>query len=352
MNRIGNLWPQITDFDNLLSAAHQAQRGKRFRDSVLRFNYNQEQNLIQLQTELLTHTYRPGAYKTFEIVEPKRRMISAAPYRDRVIHHALCNIIAPIFDRSFIHHSYANRLGLGSHRALEYFTKLARSHTHVLQCDIRKYFPTIDHDILKSLLRRKLKCRPTLWLLDTLIDHSNPQQPINDHFPGDDLLTPLTRRKGIPIGNLTSQFCANVYLNGLDHFIIQQLHIPQYLRYMDDFALFSNDPSRLANARLALEDYLVRLRLKIHPIKSQLTQTRLGVNFVGFRVLPHTIRIQSESLRRARRRLKQQQRDYQQGYLELDQLSKSIQSWTAHLDHGNTWHLRHKLFSDLALATA
>jgi retron-type reverse transcriptase len=347
MKRSGNLWPQVTDFANLLLAAQKAQRGKRFRDNVLQFNYNLEQNLIQLQAELLTKTYLPGAYKTFEIVAPKRRMISAAPYRDRVVHHALCNIITPIFERTFIHDSYANRVGFGSHRALRRFTQFARSHRYVLQCDIRKYFPSIDHEILKAQLRRKLKCPDTLWLLDTLIDHSNPQELVADYFPGDDLLGPLSRRKGIPIGNLTSQFCANVYLNGFDHFIKEQIPARYYLRYMDDFALFADDHQFLAEARLALEAYLAKLRLQIHPIKSQLVKTHYGVNFVGFRIFPATIRVRSESLRRAWRRLKQQQADYAQGDLALSQISQSLQSWVAHLNHGNTWQLRHKLFSDL-----
>ena len=136
MKRYGNLWFQIIDFENLLQAARQAQRGKRFRENVLAFNYNLEQELERLKTELELKTYQPGAYNTFEIVEPKRRMISAAPYRDRVVHHALCNIILPIFERTFIADSYANRVGFGTHRALRRFTSFARSSRYVLQCDI------------------------------------------------------------------------------------------------------------------------------------------------------------------------------------------------------------------------
>ncbi len=164
-------------------------------------------------------------------------MISAAPYRDRVVHHGLCNIIVPIFERTFIHDSYANRCGFGTHRALRRFTEFARSSRYVLQCDIKKYFPSIDHEILKSLLRRKLKCQNTLWLLDKIIDNSNDQNSPIDYFPGDDLLTPIQRRRGLPIGNLTSQFFRNVYLNGFDHFIKEQLKVKKYIRYLDDFAI-------------------------------------------------------------------------------------------------------------------
>ncbi len=145
MKRAGGLWPEITSFANLLHAARQAQQGKRYRSNVLAFNARIELELEQLQRELLEKTYRPGAYRTFEIYEPKRRMISAAPYRDRVVHHALCHVIAPIFERTFIHDSYANRAGFGTHRALRRFTGFLRSTRYVLQCDIRKYFPSIDH---------------------------------------------------------------------------------------------------------------------------------------------------------------------------------------------------------------
>jgi retron-type reverse transcriptase len=145
MKRYGNLWPAITAFDNLLQAHRQAQKGKRFRGNVLAFNHNLESELLRLKDELLTKTYQPGPYRTFEIVEPKRRMISAAPYRDRVIHHALCNVIVPLMEPTFIDDSYANRVGKGSHRALRRFTQFAHNYRYVLQCDIQKYFPSIDH---------------------------------------------------------------------------------------------------------------------------------------------------------------------------------------------------------------
>jgi retron-type reverse transcriptase len=350
MKRHGNLWHQIIAFENLLNAARQAQRGKRFRHNVLTFNYNLETELFQLKTELEQKIYQPGTYKTFEIVEPKRRLISAAPYRDRVVHHALCNIIVPIFERTFIADSYANRVGFGTHRALRRFTQFARSQRYVLQCDIRQYFPSIDHAILKTQLRRKLKCQDSLWLIDTIIDNSNEQDPVIDHFPGDLLLTPLQRRRGLPIGNLTSQFFANVYLNGLDHFIKEQLKIKNYVRYVDDFALFSDDHQKLTIARSAIEDYLAGIRLKIHPIKSQLFETKQGTNFLGFRILPNQIRVRTENLRRARRRLRRLQTDYNQGKISDQEVYQSLQSWVAHLEQGDTWRLREKIFADLVFS--
>ena len=345
MKRTGNLWPQIVDFENLLKASYQAQKGKRFRENVLEFNHNREKELFRLQEELITQTYKPGEYKTFQIRDPKPRIISAAPYRDRVVHHALCNIIMPILERCLITDTYANRVGFGSHRALRRFTQFARTSQYVLQCDVRKYFPSIDHLILKKQIRHKIKCEDSLWLIDTIIDCSNLQEPVIEYFPGDNLFTPLERRRGLPIGNLTSQFFANYYLAEFDRFIKQTLRIRKYLRYVDDLALFSDDKQQLTHARSAIEDYLSKLRLKIHPIKSQLFETSLGANFVGFRVLPDRIRVCNHNLRRARRRLRAMQKEYAQNELQIPKLIERLQSWEAHLKHGDTYRLRQSIFA-------
>ncbi len=347
MKRYGNLYYQITDFENIYLAAKKAEKGKRFRPNILKFNYNLEKELIEIKAALETQTYQPGAYRTFEITEPKPRLISAAPYRDRVIHHALCNIIGPIIETSFINDSYANRESYGNHRALKRFTQFYRTSRYVLQCDIKKYFPTIDHQILKTLIRRKIKCPDTLWLIDKIIDNSNEPLPVIQYFPGDNLLTPLERRKGLPIGNLTSQFFANLYLNGLDHFIKEQLKVKKYLRYVDDFALFSDDREFLGDARIAVESYLTSLRLKIHPIKSQLFATQHGANFVGFRILRDRIRVRRDNLQRGRYRLRKMQSQLFNDTIELEKLLLSVQSWFAHLKHGDTWQLRQQLFTNL-----
>jgi retron-type reverse transcriptase len=344
MKRFGNLWAKVTAFENLLLASRKARRGKRFWPNVLNFEADLEENLLLLQQKLTSKTYRPGPYRVFYIKEPKPRMISASPYIDRVVHHALCNIIEPIFDRTFTSDSFANRKGYGTHRALRRFTAYARKSSYLLQCDIRRYFPSIDHAILKILIRRKIKCVDTLWLIDLIIDHSNSQEPINHFFPGDDLLTVTNRRIGLPMGNLTSQFFANVYLNGLDHFIKETLRIDWYVRYVDDFALFDNDSSRLALARQQLEAYLLDLRLVLHPVKTQLVQTRLGANFLGFRVLPNQVRIRTENLRRARHRIRRLQSAFAKGKVALDRVMASMRSWNAHLAHGDTWRLRERLF--------
>ena len=189
MKRFGNLWSKIINFENLYLASHKAQKGKRFRENILEFNDKLENNLFQLQHELQTKTYQPGEYHSFRIYDPKPRLISAAPYRDRIIHHALCNIITPLIDKTFIHDSYANREGYGTHRALKRFTHFARSSQYVLQCDIKKYFPSIDHEILKQQINRKIKCQDTLWLINAIIDNSNLQEPIDNYFLEDDIST-------------------------------------------------------------------------------------------------------------------------------------------------------------------
>ena len=347
MKRVGNLWPHVIDFENLLQAARKAQKGKRYRENVLAFNYNQEAELLSLRDALQSKTYRPGKYQTFQVWEPKPRLISAAPYRDRVVHHALCNIIVPPLERTLIGNTYANRVGYGTHRALRRFVHFARTSRYVLQLDVRKYFPSIDHQILKALIRRKLKCPDTLWLIDAIVDGSNPQGGDVEYFPGDDLLAPVERRKGLPIGNLTSQFFANFYLNGLDHFIKEQLKARKYLRYVDDSAIFSDDWQFLQDIRPKIEDYLATLRLKLHPNKSQLFETRLGVNFVGFRVLPDRIRVRNDNLNRARRRCRQLQRDYHAGVVSLSQLIQCLRAWEAHLLHGDTEGLRRDIFDHL-----
>jgi retron-type reverse transcriptase len=357
MKRHGNLWLQIISFENLLGSAKKAQRSKRYRDNVLDFNYSLENSLFTLQAQLQDRSYQPGTYRTFEIFEPKPRTISAAPYRDRVVHHALCAIIAPIFDRTFIADSYANRQGYGTHRALRRFTDFCSTNPYILQCDIKKYFPSIDHQILKDLIRRKIKCPETLWLIDLIIDnnHHIEMNRTCTYFPGDDLFTPLERKHGLPIGNLTSQFFANLYLSGLDHFVKETLQAKCYLRYVDDFSLFADDRSYLIVAKGAIAAHLATLRLQLHPTKSQVFETRCGANFVGFRALstgttfPKKVylRVRNDNLRRARGRFKRLYRALDRGTVAIERILNSRQSWFAHLAHGHTWQLRQKISATL-----
>ncbi len=346
MKRIGNLFSEIVSFENLLLASKAAQKAKRYRDNVLAFNYDLEKNLNRLGEELTNRAYRPGPFRSFVIHDPKRRIISAAPYRDRVVHHAVCRVVEPVFERSFIFDSYANRKGKGTHRALVRFTEYCRRYRYVFQADVQKYFPSIDHEILKGELRRKIKCPDTLWLLDTIIDHSNPQEEAPAFFPGDDLFAQL-RRRGIPIGNLTSQHFANVYLDRFDHFVKERLGCGGYVRYVDDFALFSNDREELRDWRSQVEHRLESLRLRIHPVKSQIAATSRGASFVGFRVLPDRVRVLNRSLKKARTRFRNLQEDYASWKIDLDFVLASLGSWLSHVSHANSRKLQEKVLSTL-----
>lgn len=340
MKRIGNLWPQIISLENLHRAAYQVLRGKRDQSAAGDFFRDLEGNLLRLQDELLSGSYVPGGYRTFWISDPKRRLISAAPFKDRVVHHALVNVIEPVFERRFIHHSYACRTGKGTHRALTQFVRWARESRYVLKMDIRKFFPSIDHEILKDRIRRTIKDPEVLRLSDLIVDGSNAQEPVTGYFPGDGLLTPLERRRGIPIGNLTSQFFANVYLDALDHFVKDRLGMTRYLRYVDDFCCCHDSKDYLTGLRERISEFLFMLRLRLNEGKSRVRQVKEGVEFLGFVVLPDRLRLNQTGVRRQRRRLKKLQKDYAAGLIGSGDVKASVQAWVAHAEHGDTCRLR------------
>jgi len=263
VKRIGSLWPQLTSWENLLAASLAAARGKRKRPDVARFLFDLEPNVCALQRELLTGTWKPGEYRTFWIRDPKPRMISAAPFRDRVVHHAVTRVLETVFEPRFTASSFASRKGFGQHEALHKARAACGCYKYVLKCDIRKYFPSMDHSVLKELLEKAIKCRPTLDLVSAIIDGPNAQEEVSALFPGDTLFTRLERRKGLPIGNQTSQFFANVFLNALDHFVLRELRPAVYLRYVDDFVLFGDDKAELASMRRAAVSRLEGLRLEL-----------------------------------------------------------------------------------------
>jgi retron-type reverse transcriptase len=262
--RHDDLFDRIANFQALHAAARRAIRGKRKKAGAAAFFANLERELLALERQMRTGEYRPGRYIAFEVNDPKKRIVSAAPFRDRVVHHALCAVVEPIFERGFIDHTFANRIGKGTHRAIEAYERYRDRHAYVLRCDIYRCFPAIDHAILKSDFRRRIFCPETLALLDRIVDGSNPQEPVNLYFEGDDLFEPLRRRRGLPIGNLTSQFFANLYLDGFDHFATEVLRAP-YLRYVDDFALFTDDAATLQDWRLRIERYLSRKAIDASP---------------------------------------------------------------------------------------
>jgi retron-type reverse transcriptase len=298
------LFDQICAFENLYLASKKAETGKRFRHEVAIFNAQRAENLLEIQRLLRVGKYPFGNFRTIKIVQPKPRLISAAPYRDRVVHHALINVIGPLFEHKFIRDSYANQIGKGTHAALDRCTYYARRFRYVWQLDMRKYFPSLDHQILLAEIFRTIRCPQTLALIEQIISTSNPQEPADFYFPGDDLFTPSVRRKGLPIGNLTSQFFANVYLNDFDHFIKEELRLPGYIRYVDDALALSNDKEQLHEGRKRSQSFLNGWRLLLNPNKNVIYPVQQGIPFLGFLVFPTHRRLLRSGVKRSRKRLR------------------------------------------------
>jgi len=338
------LYGQIATFPALHAAWRRAIRGKRNKPGAAAFTAGLERELLQLERELNEGSWQPGRYVEIAIRDPKPRLVSAAPFRDRVVHHALYGVVGPLFERGFITHSYANRDGKGTHRAVARYELWRDRYRHVLRCDIYRYFPAIDHALLKHLFRRRVSCPRTLWLMDTIVDGSNPQEPVNLYYHGDDLFTPFERHRGLPIGNLTSQFFANLYLDGLDHFATEVLRAP-YLRYVDDFALFHDDPAVLDQWRSCIETWLTGKRLRLHSSKTTVQSTALPASFLGYDLLPGGWRRLPESnVRRFRNRLRGMNDRAKAGTLDEVSIEARVRSWIAHAEHAHTWRLRHAIF--------
>jgi len=246
-----------------------------------------EREIATLREELLSGAYAPGNYRFFEIREPKRRLIAAAPFRDRVVHHALCNMIAPVLMRRFIARSFSCQIGKGTTAARECCRKLVNRYQYVLKCDVSKFFPNIDHSIRFEKLSSEISDEAVLGLIWKILGsyRSGPEVPVR-LFPDDDLVEAAARPRGLPIGNLTSQLWANYFLDDLDHWITEFQRHGAYVRYTDDFLLFGNDKRRLWELQSGIRYRLMAIRLALAEPKSRLLATREGMPFCGFRFLP------------------------------------------------------------------
>jgi len=330
MRRHADLFPRLVSWENLLRAARNASRGKTARPVVERFEFRREWELLRLRRELISGDYRPGPFTTPRIAHPKPRLISAAPYRDRVVHHAVMNLLEPILDRHFLPDNFACRKGKGTHAASRRLQWLMRRHPFVLQCDVRKYFHSIDHALLKQTFRCLVKDRRFLDLLDVIVDGSNPQDATDDWFPGDDLFTPASRRRGVPIGNLTSQWFANWYLDAFDHALTSRLRVAGYVRYCDDFILLDDDSGRLLDFRGRVEELLAGLRLRLHPGKTAIVPARAGVTFVGYRTWPHRRTVRSSNVRAFLKRLRAYGHDLAVEAMSREEYVRRVAAWLGH----------------------
>ncbi len=341
------LYEEICSFENLLWAARRAERGKRMQDTIGRFRTDLEAELLRLRQELVDKTYAPGPYHETIITRPKRRMISAAPFRDRVVHHAVCNVVMPLFERKMIFDLYSNRVGKGTHAAIRRAQEYCGQFDYVLKCDVRKFFPSMDHAVLKDIIRKTIACRDTLRLLDTLIDGSNRQEPVCQVFPGDDLAIAAERRVGLPIGNLTSQWFGGVYLTEFDHWVKEMLRCQGYVRYVDDFLLFADDRAQLADWREAISRRLTDCRLRLNERKSRSFPTRAGVTFLGQRIWPGGRRLCRQNVADARRRLRWNVRQFKCGHLSKAALLCRWNSWRGHAEQADCGALVEKVRQEL-----
>lgn len=336
------LYQRIITWDNLWLAWRKAAKGKRGHGPAAAFEYQLADHLLALQDELTDRSYRPGAYVHFYIHEPKRRKISAAPFRDRVVHHALCNQIEPLFEARFHPHSYANRVGKGTHRAVDQLQTFARRYRYVLRCDVVKHFPSLDHAIMRHELARVIRDDDTLWLVDRILESgvgvlADEYEMV--YFPGDDLFA-IQRPRSLPIGNLTSQFWSNVYLNPFDWFVTRELGCCAYLRYVDDFALFSDSKRELHQWKQAIIERLARYRLTLHESRAQVTPVEQGIPWLGFVIFPDHRRIKGKNIVAFRRRLRDRRRAYADGEIGFADLDASIKGWVNHVRYADTWGVR------------
>ena len=328
------LFERIVTFENLLLAAKKAYKGKKDKYQVARFYFNLEKEIILLREELLTKTYKPLGYSIFKIYEPKERNICSADFRDRVIHHAIINIIGEKIEKRLIYDTYACRKNKGTHKAIERVQNFSEKYKYFLKCDIRKYFESIDCYIMINILIKMFPNNVDLLSLVISIVNHRPSY--------------VEEGKGLPIGNLTSQHFANLYLGELDHYIKDKIGIKGYVRYMDDFIVFYNDKKELQKLLIVIERFCNdKLKLELKSSVTKIAPVSEGIPFLGHRIFPNLVRIRRENLVRSKRKIKKRETDYLNGNITEEVFVNSVKSILAHISHGNTLKLRRKMFYNI-----
>ena len=332
-----NLWAGIIEWENLYSAYLEAKRKKRYKAGVLRFGANLEENITNIQNHLIWESWRPSKWKEFMVYEPKQRLIQAPPFKDRVVHHALADAIGPLFEKKFIFDSYACRSGKGFHQAAKRVqTFLCKAHvnrktTYVLKADISKYFHSIDHNALLMILRRTIKDKRVLNLNERIIRDAE--------FGG----------CGIPLGSLTSQIYANIYLDQLDHYVKDDLGVKYYCRYMDDFIIVCNDKKELWELLSKIERFLTdNLKLTLNP-KTAIFPAARGVDFCGYRIWRDHILPRKRNIRRARRHFAMLTRMYSKREVSLESVRASIMSFLGYVKHCDSYITTRNILNETIL---
>jgi retron-type reverse transcriptase len=335
METYRTLYQHVCNYQNLESAFDKASNRKSNKWYVIKFGRELQVNLEQLKHKLEDFTYSPKPLTTFIVRDPKTREINSSDFRDRVVYHALCNIIAPIFEKNFIHDSFANQKSKGTHNAIKRAVKfmgkikLQRATGGGGANDIRHYFDTVDHEILLNILERKIKDPNTIWLIKLILSNHKSE----------------VCRKGMPLGNLTSQFFANVYLNELDQYIKHKMRVKYYIRYVDDFVIFHRDKLLLKKWMAEIDEFLKQnLKIEMHPEKSRIIKIDKGITMLGFRIFPDNILIKKSNSKRIWKRLKILDLQHHQGKISTDELIARIEGWSAYAKFGNTYHLRKKIY--------
>lgn len=321
------LWPQVLAWENILHAGKEAARGKRWRNDVLRYNASFEENLFRLRSLLHSGQWHPGPYREFYVFEPKRRLVHAPCYADRVLHHALVQVIGPYFERRFIDQSFACRVGKGTHAASDYLSGMLRrardkfGQIYVLKADISKYFYSIDHDILLRVVARTIGDPHVLEILRRLVKECGC----------------IEGNRGLPLGALTSQLMANAYLDQLDHYVKDQLGVKFYVRYMDDFVILHGDKQTLWVWLAEIRDFLAsELRLSLNA-KTRVFPASQGVDFAGYRHWPHYKLPRKRNVARAKNRFKSLTKQYAQGKIQLANVRGSVASFVGYIRHCKGW---------------
>ena len=303
----------ICDIENLYRAWHKMSLGKSSKPAILEFYRDLDANLASIASDLRNGTYRPGAFNTFLVTDPKERIISASPIRDRVVQHALMNYYDPVFHRHLIFDSYACRVGKGTHKAALRAFHFAKSSRYFLKMDVRKYFDSVDHEILKVLLGKIIKDKTALDIFYCIID-------CTDNLSG----------KGIPIGNLTSQYFANYYLSAFDHYFKEQLRATRYIRYMDDILVFSDTKTEVKNFYESAVNYAgTRLKLELKPAVSGAAGS--GAPFLGFLVKPSGIYLCQKTKKRYKAKIAEIEHKRKEGLYTESEAGRRAESVTAHL---------------------
>ena len=335
MKTYKNLWRSLIGFDNLENAYWSARKHKSNNPKVIEFDKKWRLNLCILLRELRDKTYRPLPLRKFILRDPKTRTICVSDFRDRIVHHAIVNVLKPIFEPRFIFDSYASRLNKGTLPALKRFDKFKRKISRnnrrvcfVLKADIKHYFQTVNHQVLLDIVGRKIKDKNVLWLIKIILGN------YDSGIIGE----------GMPLGNWTSQFFANIYLNELDQFIKNKLKAKYYLRYVDDFVILHTSKQTLLEYEKKIGILLsTKLKLKLHPDKCQIVTLNRGVSLLGFRVFYYHKIPRKRNIRKIKNKLVDLMNSYEEKIISATDIFEMLQGWSAYAMCGNTYKLRKRL---------